>query len=117
MNKKILAELRQRSIEQGLDYDNLVEGLELIKKHSSIVARSANKLLEWQGQNTAPGILGTAILVVLQLSVYEDPEYLTSALESLRDIYAQAMRDNASASELFEVMAQTSLLEKNNNNE
>ncbi len=117
MNKKRLAELKQAALEMDMDFDNLVEGLELLNKQTKIIARSAKKLCEWQGENEAPSILGTAILGVLQISVYDDSEYMHSVIVALRDIYAQAVRDNASASALFEIMAQTSLLEKNSTSE
>jgi hypothetical protein len=113
MNQKKYAELEHYALTNGLNYDELVEGIKLIQKHRTIIARSGRKLSEWQGENYAPQLLGILILAVLQLSIYDDPEYMNSALVAMKDIYAQALRDNASASELFEVMAQTSYLEGN----
>jgi hypothetical protein len=117
MKKSDIADLERYAADNNLNFEELVEGIKLIQKHRTIIAKSANKLADWQGDNFAPTILGAAILTLLQLSVYDDPEYLHSAIESLRDIYAQAIRDNASASEMFEIMAQTSFLDSSGSRE
>lgn len=115
MNKKQREEVIQFALDRGFNAESFTESIELMENQRALIARSANKLVGWKGENTAPAFLGYVILTVLQLSTYEDSEYMLSALESLKDIYQQALRDNASASELFEIMAQTSKFERNNN--
>lgn len=110
-----VASLRVFAQENGLDEKELIEGIYLLLKHKRIIGRSAKKLSNYVGSNYAPALLGNLVLVLLQLSEYDDPEYLHSAYTALLEIYKQATRDNASPSELFEIMSATSLLESNNN--
>ena len=113
--QKEIAAISDLAKERNLDEEELIQSITLMSKHKKIILRSAKKLSEYDGTNYAPILLGNLILVLLQLSEYDDPEYLHSALISLIDIYKQATRDYADPSDLFEIMAATSLLEKNNN--
>lgn len=121
LTKKQLAEQEHKEAiiryaqEVNLEVEELIRSVSLLQKHKKIILRSAKKLSEHDGENEAPTLLGNLILILLQLSEYEDPEYLHSALNSLIEVYKQATRDNADPSELFEIMAATSHLENKDN--
>jgi len=109
--KEFMDSIRIQAQEENLDEEELITSVYFLQKHKKIILRSAKKLSEYEGVNYAPTLLGNIILILLQLSEYEDPEYMHSALNSLIEVYKQATRDNAEPSELFEIMAATSLLE------
>ncbi len=119
LTKKQLAEqeriesIRQYCNDNSFDFDEIMAGLQFYEKHQTIIARSAKKLSMDQGTNDISRLVGYLILFILQLGEYSDPEYLHSATYALLDIYKQATRDNADPSELFEIMAATSLLDNN----
>lgn len=106
--------LRTHAQELKIDEEELIQSMDFYEKHIAIIGRSAKKLSNYQGSNYAPVLLGNLFLFLLELSVYDDPEYLHSALNALYEIYLQAKRDNADPSELFEIMAATSLIENRN---
>jgi hypothetical protein len=109
--KEFMDSIRIQAQEENLDEEELITSVYFLQKHKKIILRSAKKLSEYEGVNYAPTLLGNIILILLQLSEYEDPEYMHSAINSLIEVYKQATRDNAEPSELFEIMAATSLLE------